>query len=340
MLQAVILCDTHIGGYKFLENYVDDTDKYIYKAIQSVADYAKNNGIKHMFILGDIFDNPNPTQAMQRRLLKFLKSLNLKVYMISGNHDYSSDGKHSLVMSEFFAEESSKNIYIYTEPKLIKVEGIPFSMLPWPYSKSLTKGPCINCAHITIKGSKSDTGKTMSKGESIKLRDNQFWMIGDLHTRQKYYPGTLIQKSFGEDTVKGFSHLSVQLKEGKFLVNEDWIVRKTEYELINLRIDNVGDLDKIEAFDKNNLKLYTLKVSQDVVLPPNVRQKYPNVHNIKFNGIEKVVDKSGVAIDISGIADPLKGIRRFMKKEGLSPEEIKLGYKYVTEKLKRMENAQ
>jgi calcineurin-like phosphoesterase family protein len=337
MLQAVVITDLHIGGYKFLEDYVEDPDKFIYKAIQSVADYAKDNGIKYMFILGDIFDNPNPTQAMQRRLLKFLKGLGLKIHMIFGNHDYSSDGKHSLVMSEFFAKESSKNLHIYLEPTLIEVEGIPFSMLPWPYSKSLTKGPCINCAHITIKGSKGDTGKTMSKGESIRLRDNQFWMIGDLHTRQKYYPGTLVQKSFGESLPKGFSHLSVQLKDDKLVVSEDWIVRKPEYELVNLRIDNIGDLDKIEAFDKTNIKLYTLKISQDVVLPANVRQKYPNIHNIKFDGIEKVLDKTGETIDLNGIADPLKGIRRFMKREGLSPEEVKLGYQYINEKLKRME---
>lgn len=340
MLQILCITDLHLLGYKFLDAYVEDTDKFIYKAMQSVADYAKDNGIKHLLITGDVFDNPNPSQEDQKRLLRFLKGLGLHIYIIYGNHDFSSDGKHSLVMSKFFAEESTDKIHVYTEPTLIEIEGIPFSMLPWPYNKSLTKGPCVNCAHITIKGSKSDSGVTMSKGEEIKLRDNQYWIIGDLHTRQKWYPGTLLQKSFGESLPKGFSHYSIKIKDGKLRVKEDWIVRKPEYELVNLRVDEIGDLDKIEPYDKKNLKLYTLKVSQDVVLPVNYKQKYPNIHNVKYDGKEQAVaDKNGEIIDITGISNPLKGIRRFMKKEGLSEKEIKQGYKYIKEKLKRVESA-
>jgi hypothetical protein len=178
----------------------------------------------------------------------------------------------------------------------------------------------------------------MAKGEEIKLRENQFWMIGDLHTHQKFYPGTLLQKSFGESLPKGFSDLSIRLKDNVLTVNEDWVVRKPEYELVNLRVTELGDLDKIKPLDKSDLKLYKIKVAQDVVLPANVKEKYKNIHAIQYDGKERAIeDKKGTVIDISGITDPLKGLRRFMKKEGLSPKEIKKGYAYIQDKLKRME---
>jgi len=334
--------DLHILGLGFLSAYTEDPDGYIYKALDNVVSYAHEHGIKHMIIPGDVFDNPNPSQEDQKRLLNYLKTTGLTVHMISGNHDVTKDQEHSLIMSEFYADDVKNNVNVYVQPKLIKIDGILFAMLPWPHTQILTKKPCVNIAHITLKNSKGDTGRTIAKGDFIKVLENHHWFIGDLHTKQQYskrvsYPGMMYSASFGEMGIKGFTHVTATEKNGTLSINEEYVITKPPFELINLQIATVEDLDKIEPYDKKDLKLYKLKITGDIVTPPLLRVDNPHIYDVEYKNGKTIVTKEGVKISTKGVTNPLRGLRTFLIREGATKEEAECGYQYAKAALKTLE---
>lgn len=341
-LSFVAVGDIHLNGLNFLEDYVENPDDMIYKALDDAVTYAKDNGITVLIILGDIFDNPNPSQESQKRFLNYLKSIDLTVYAISGNHDVTSEGEHSLVMSEFFTEELKGKVHIFTKPTLVKIAGVPVSFLPWPHTEPLTKKPGLNIAHVTLSKAKSDLGRQL-EGVRIKRNENQFWIIGDLHTYQVYssrvvYQGMMYQGSFGEMGPKGFGDFTVFVDDAGIRVEQEFIINKPPFELVKLKIDEASDFDKIQAYDKNNLVLYKLALGPDVVVPANLRQTYPNILDIDYgkNAVKKI---DGKTISFKGVKNPLEGLKEYLMKDGLSEKEALEGVKYSKQALKEIQNA-
>lgn len=337
-LEGIAVGDPHLESYKFLSNYIENPDDMIYRAMDKAVSYAHEHDINYMFVLGDIYDHPDPSQESQKRFLRYIRDTGLQVHCIGGNHDRTSNNEHSLIMAEFLAKEAYDNVFFYTEPTVIELEGVPVCMMPWPATKTLLKGPGVNVAHITLKGAKSDSGRELTKGEEFTLRSDQYWLIGDLHTNQQtkyvHYVGTMAQKNFGESLPKGFSHFNFKVKGAKLRVRDDFIVTKPPFELVNLRIDSIEDVKNIEPYDPNDIKLYKLKMMGDVVLPTTFRQDYPQVYEIDWGKRKRVVEKDGKKISISGIDKPLRGLRSYLIKEGLTKEEAEQGYIYAKQKLK------
>lgn len=341
-LQALAIGDLHISGLGFLEDYIEDPNTVIYQALDNAVSYAKEHGIKYLFILGDIFDHPNPTQDEQKRLLRYLNNTGLEVHAISGNHDVTSEGEHSLIMPEFYTEELKGRVHIYTKPTLVKIEGIPVSFLPWPHTKPLTKRACLNIAHVTLAKAKSDTGMQLKEGYRIKRNPKQFWVIGDLHTYQIYsqrvlYQGMMYQGSFGEMGPKGFGHLTISIKDEALEVDHEFIITKPPFELVKLKIDNIDDFDKIAPYNKDDLVLYKLALGPDVVVPASLRQKYPNILDIDY-GKSRVKKIDGKTISFKGVKNPLEGLRDYLAKEGLNAAEINAALKYSKQKLKELKD--
>lgn len=339
-LDGIAVGDLHLESCKFLSNYMENPDDMIYKAVDKAVEYAHDNGIPYLFILGDVFDHPDPTQDSQKRFLRYVKSTGLDTHIIGGNHDRTSGTEHSLIMAEFLAQEAYDNVHFYTEPKVVNLSGVDVCMMPWPATKTLLKGPGVNVAHITLKGAKSDSGRELTKGEEFKLRSDQYWLIGDLHTNQRtkyvHYVGTMFQKNFGESLPKGFSHFTFKMKNGVLKIKDDFIVTKPPFELINLKIDSIDDLEKIEPYNEKDLKLYKLKMMAEVALPTTFRTDNPQVYEIDYGKRKRIIEKNGKKISISGIDKPLRGLRSFLIKEGLTKEEAEQGYQYAKQQLKEL----
>lgn len=78
--------DLHIGKYIGTYDLKEDTE-YV---LNQVADTAIRERVEVVLISGDVFDRPNPSEEAIKMYVSFLKELldkNIKVIVISGNHD-------------------------------------------------------------------------------------------------------------------------------------------------------------------------------------------------------------------------------------------------------------
>ncbi len=139
--EFIAIGDLHLNSLNnIFPNLNTEPNDLIYKALNSALRWARDNGIKDIILLGDVFENPNPSQAEQRRFLNFLvKNKRFNFYIIAGNHDIENVEKSSLDMSTFTTDISNQldHVKIFLEPKLIYIKGVPFSFLPWPHHKTL-----------------------------------------------------------------------------------------------------------------------------------------------------------------------------------------------------------
>jgi len=270
-----------------------DSDTFIYEALRVPVQYARENGISTLIFLGDIFDNPFPTQAQQRAFINWLAQHNeFAIHIIPGNHDYSSAGVISLEMAEFTVRLSKlDHVMFHLKPTMLRIDGVPFRFFPWPHhsAKKFKLEPevaAVNIAHIALAGALTDSGRKIDTehGQTVKA-DKDFWVIGDLHRYQRarervIYPGTLYQMDFGEALPKGFCtfEATYNSKKNRIKVVSKYHPVQPPYELINLRIASPAELQQVEPFTgKPPSKLYKLFVRADVALPPNYREQHPNV---------------------------------------------------------------
>ena len=324
--------DLHLNSMTNLfPNYAFNPNTLIYKALKIPLDYAKDEGIKYIILLGDLFDNPSPNQESQKELLEFImKYSHLKIFAIAGNHDYSSTEEISLKMAQFSTLISDKldHFKIITEPKLYNIQGIPFSFLPWPHCRTL-KTPSVNIAHIEVPGSTSDSGKLLKSNYVISKKG--IWYIGHLHTKQEidnyaYYPGNLYQKNFGERLNKGFYHVKVKYDGVNLKSKHEFIAIKSPFTLHNIRIKKPKDFDLVTLPNPNDIKQYKLFVSKDVEIPIGFLEKYPNVVDVagKLSLKEiNTLNNEGFEIESSNIDfNVLDGLETFMIKDGLDNKQV------------------
>jgi DNA repair exonuclease SbcCD nuclease subunit len=338
-LEAIFYGDNHFGGLGSLfPNYSFDPDDMAYKSLAYALDYAKENGIKDVFLLGDVFHTPHPTQSQQRRLLRFfLKYPRLRIHAIAGNHDFSTEDELSLEMVDFTAEISSnlEHVKFYTKPTLLEIKGVPVSLLPWPHASTLEKSS-LNVAHIEVSNSVSDNGKTLKTG--YKISKSGVYVIGHLHRRQSYskrvyYPGTMYQRTFGEPLPKGFCRGTIKRVRGELEWDMDWIQTQPPYELHNIRINDPADFKLITKPDPHKIRQYKLFIRKGIEIPTGFLEDYPNV--IETAGklsVKEIESLEGQGFEIEVIDQSfnlLDKLDPFLASKGLNPEEIKIARRYL-----------
>lgn len=89
-----ILADTHLGENKFkkMSNYQNCYCSLNYKIFEEAIDTFIKDKVECVAIAGDLFDSPNPdilAASIALKNFKKLKDNNIKIIIISGNHDYS-----------------------------------------------------------------------------------------------------------------------------------------------------------------------------------------------------------------------------------------------------------
>ena len=338
-MRALVLGDLHINGHDFLKPYVKDPSDLIYKMIGGIVRYAHKNNIRHLFQLGDVFHNPAPLQTDQKRWLDCIEHSGLMWYVQLGNHDIAENNKHSLILSEFVAGKIPNNLKIITQPTTFALDNVPICMLPWPHSKTLLKKPGLTFAHIMLKGCRLDSGTTAKSGVTITDPRGR-WYIGDIHRHQVIgdwarYVGTPCQRTFGESLPKGFYDVIALIDDGgRLVVRDKFIIQKPPYELVNLAVDCNADLEKLKAFDANDLTLYKLKVSGGFKLPDDFRRNNPHIVDVDYNrakayAVPVASPETSVPEKHEGfsVLDPLAGLELLLAERGLTPEQQARGLK-------------
>lgn len=200
---------TNEKGMGGLANYITDPDVYVMSEVQRVVNQGIKKGISDFIFYGDVCEDPRMSYEAQLALADFFdRNKKQQFYVILGNHDKLAEDSsigHSLQILERMGH---KNVRVFAEPEIIKIQGVKVHMHPWPsqdFSKKL-----LNIAHVEVKGSKSDSGRKFD-GDEFSVSKSVVAM-GHLHTNHKvrntYYSGTLYQTNFGESLPKFFHHIN------------------------------------------------------------------------------------------------------------------------------------
>jgi DNA repair exonuclease SbcCD nuclease subunit len=300
MIQELIgIGDLHLtdsAGRGGLASYIEKPDEMVADLIVSQPlKYARNKGIKHVLLYGDICESPRMSYDAQLAFSKIVDQP-FEFHVIPGNHDKFAedpDAGHSLEVLRMW---NRPNVHVYDEQTDVQVAGLPLRFLPWPGQRFHSKR--LNVAHVDVHGSKTDSGRLNDKDG---LSDsNGTAVVGHIHTNQRvrntYYSGTVYQTNFGEQADKFFHHISF---------DDGWVVEnvpvRPTYRLHTITVESRADLKNVPAskFDLIKLVLVSTKIKAADYQHLNVVKTVPikNSSELAVTQFEEI--KSGSQIEIS-----------------------------------------
>jgi len=296
MNKIVLITDLHWG----CRNDISLFYEYFNKFYIELLEYMNVNGLKDLFILGDVFDrrkyiNFKTLDAARRIFFSRFRDDGIKIHIILGNHDIHY--RESLELSSpMLVLNDYDNIIVYNKPTVVDINGNTISMIPWickENEKEITKfitdtNTDLCFGHFEFanfpmyKGIDSESG--MSTGLFQKY---ELVCSGHYHTRSQkeniVYIGTPYEMNwqdagdakgyhtFDFDTRKLEFHANSNILFHKINYNETSPINLDEYDLENcfvkVIVTNKNDLYRFDQFMNQlyNKKCYEIKIIEDIL---------------------------------------------------------------------------
>lgn len=309
-----------------LTKYWEDANAMQVNHVKTVVSSGIRSGASHLVFLGDLADGVRDSTGNAMRLSENAQSLLLELFhwldarietdVILGNHDWSSEGNHSLGIFITMSKLGIfKRVRFHATPANRKIGTTKVAFLPFPHTTP-AKGADLGFAHYAVHGSKGDTGRELYDTDSLH-KFTTIMVQGHLHTPQKVrnhrYPGTLYQTSFGETDTKGYGLITCEGSK----VTYEFVPVASPFRLINLRIYKREDFDQLTTDTK---VLYKLFIHEDVKVPTNLLLNYPNIVNrLDFKTEEEADNLEQGALAADGEIeelDPNKMLPAYLKSTG------------------------
>lgn len=212
MVAFVGIGDLHLSSSPKKE----DHDAYVFQLVRQCLVFAKEQGIKHILLYGDVGDKPYLSRSAMRTLLRLFRSP-FTFHIILGNHDKEAEDSaagHSLMpIVDLIKANKLPTVHVYEEDTNVVIEGAKIRFMPWP--SVAFKPNCLNVAHVTVSGTRYKS-VVVNKGYD----GDCLAVIGHEHDCQRirntYYSGTLYQTNFGEKKEKFFHHIIFD--DGEFTI--------------------------------------------------------------------------------------------------------------------------
>lgn len=233
-MKSVILNDTHFG-YKADSAIV--LEYFLQFFEQQLFPYIKENNIKTIFHLGDVFDrrkyiNFKTLYEVRKRFFEPLQEMGVKVIAICGNHDTYFRNNNNVNSLEEIASKYS-NWEIYSEPTEIQLSTGCVALLPWinpenedQAAKFLSETSCsILFGHLELFGFQSIRGIFIDQGYDPKHFDKfEFVLTGHYHIKSSrdniHYLGTQYEMAFSDvEESKGFHTFDFATRTLEFVKN-------------------------------------------------------------------------------------------------------------------------
>lgn len=258
-MKFVHTADWHIGANRRLSDYLLRQEEMI----DSVFDIAYDNNIKVVVIAGDIFEDPDTTQAerdlVSRKLLEYDAS-GFHILMIPGNHDLVNATGYTAIhwLASLSSHGKLKNSVVTEQTSFVSIDDTVFCLLCHRkhhfsgdskeavigFSTSSLQIPYKNfvvVAHETIRGSQTDIRVAdgfykLPSGEDAPDTSLPvtYWALGDIHkvqavTPNAFYSGAPLQTKFGDTWPKGVLVVDTdQPTDPKFVaIKSNQLVRAT-----------------------------------------------------------------------------------------------------------------
>lgn len=315
-MRAVVVGDLHLDALR--KHFGQDSIDYQIFEVRKAYDYAVKHDIRHVIHQGDVSDKSHLSRYANSQFVALLHEYSVAgvhSHVIKGNHDVEHKEEHSLKPMETLIESGMlKGVTVYSDPKLVMVDGVPCYFAPFPCHKGITE-VSKGFGHFEVEGSTRDNGMVCTVGKLDSSESNTIWDLGHLHTPHivgdKYhYTGTLYQMNFGESLPKFFTDLNVRYENDKLDITRERIPNDPEFKFFNIEVYSIDDLAGVSD---NPKYLYKLFLQQDVVLPANYQLKHDNVVDVvKFKNKDELIklqaigneDYSAMFKDITDGLDP------------------------------------
>ena len=234
------------------------------QSITRIGEIAKEHGIGHVLVAGDVYDAPSLAPRSIAQPLERMRNFpDVVWHLLPGNHDpHRPNGLWDRILSKGLPD----NVKVYTEPKPVSIDDNVI-LLPAPLQhRSSLQGPTaymdevpcdpntvrIGVAHGTVTGFGSDPKNTPNyvapnRPETANL---DYLALGDWHGQKKindrcWYSGTHETDAFDVDG--GGEILIVEVFGGRNLPSVT-SVRSGVYQWKKLsgRVSSQGDVDHLE----------------------------------------------------------------------------------------------
>lgn len=319
--------------FESLARYIPEGDYItpITSTLKQIWEYAKDNAIEHIVLVGDIFDNPFPKDETKKAFLKCLDK-KLQYHIILGNHDFANTYENSLNLCKYFVQDLGlmENVKFYLKPEVVEINNVKLNFLPFPYKTPTCPPPAICFGHFETKGSISDSGRVFKDGAI--LDENYTWILGHLHRQQGLiYPGSICQHKFGEPVNKYFFDVKVNSDDS---VEINKVSINTPYKLLDVVINSLEDLNN---FKKENI--YRLYVAEHLDLT-EIKKRTEGFQIWQIYGVNKdtktgaQLNEEDIAYQEQNFADELVYLKTWLEehcKNDLTEEQIELAIKQVEE---------
>lgn len=319
-MRFIHLADLHIGktlnGYSMIED-----QEY---ALNQIVELLKRENIKILLISGDIYQNIIPsTEAIKvfDNFLKKLKELNVKTFIISGNHDSSdrlSFGNSFLKDSNIFISSSysgcvekytlkddygNVNFYLlpYIKPNTVKQYFIEKNILSYEdaiknvldsINLNLDERNVILSHQYILNASLSDSEEIyLGEDEAVSAnlyKDFDYIALGHIHKKQYFlggklrYPGALLKYSSKEAKYKK-SITIVELKEkGNLDIQEKEIKYLRDVRIIKGYFDDILINSSKDKSKKDYIYVELLDDNDIYEALSELKRVYPNILSLKY----------------------------------------------------------
>lgn len=316
------LADLHIGKRLNEISLIED-QKFIFDKILNIIDEKK---IEAVLIAGDVYDKPVPSAEAVTVLNSFLNSLakrNLKVFVISGNHDSQERigfgaeliSQSGVYMSKPFSgnvethkikdEYGEINIYMlpFIKPAMVKhvyeeadIDSYDSAMAYVMEQTKVDEGERnLLIAHQFVRGADRCDSEEVSVGgidevsvENFKRFD--YVALGHLHSPQHIksefvrYSGTPLKYSFSEAKHQKTA-LIVDMKEkGNIILEKVPLIPKHDMIEIKGKYQEIMSKDFYKDVDRMDYAHVTLTDEQDVLHAMELlRTVYPNIMKLDYD---------------------------------------------------------
>lgn len=336
-MKICLLGDTHFGARGDSKHF----HLYFEKFYDKLFTYLKENNIKEIVQLGDLFDrrkyiNFQTLSDSRRYFFDRLRDEGITLHALVGNHDIF--WKHSLeVNSPDLLLSDYTNIKVYRDVTTVQFQSLMLDMIPWMCNENeekirefVSKSVSPICVgHFELIGFPLMKGIESHDGVESKFLDRYDHVYsGHYHTRSTSgnvtYAGTPYEMVWSDykDT-KGFYILDSETHELQFIENTLRMFYKVYYD------DSKFTLEDVIRTDYNRFNDKYVKI---VV----VNKKNPYVFDRMLDEIQKVspIDVSIVEdftelntegdIDVDQAEDTLTSLYTFIDQQALSTDSIKL----------------
>jgi DNA repair exonuclease SbcCD nuclease subunit len=193
------------------------------KVLYSLPKEATRHKVDQVLIAGDVFDTPNPPEALKAELVKILRGFQVPVFVITGR-----PGEHDFINEQNYVLMDIRQVLISMRVN----QGVVIHN-----SNSMDMGPGVLAFHDMLDGINALYKKTV-KLDDERFREYNTILMGDFHQRwyKKYgkktfiYPGPPYPTRYGEDN----HHYAIVDVDGKGNCVKHSFHETESYELIEL----------------------------------------------------------------------------------------------------------